>query len=177
MREITLHYGCVASSPLRLAMVSTLTNHKHISLYFLHFSQKMILISLLRLFRSILFLILLVIRLDRSVSWNWFLIFIPLWVLDLSIFLHDLVKLVQSYRESSSGTGLRVFSLAAIPDVRRLYWTLSVLLLKTAFQVLLCLRLEYQLEFLRVPYVLAPLWVLLLGVAADVFWKILQSVR
>ncbi|KAK6960350.1 transmembrane protein 60, partial [Biomphalaria glabrata] len=36
-------------------------------------------------FLILVFFILLVLRVDEKVEWNWFIIFIPLWLLDASV--------------------------------------------------------------------------------------------
>ncbi|GCC16847.1 transmembrane protein 60-like [Chiloscyllium plagiosum] len=106
---------------------------------------------------TLLFLIILVLKLDETLAWSWFLVFIPLWIFDAVLLVMLAVRLAGRCKagyDRHSG------------HVRRKVWYLCATLLKLAFLLALCARLE-RLAALRLSWILAPLWVLLCGVVGD----------
>ncbi|XP_061780268.1 transmembrane protein 60-like [Nerophis lumbriciformis] len=104
---------------------------------------------------SLLFLIMLVLKLDSKIHWNWFLIFLPVWTLDAVLLLMVLVQLVGRCKpdlEPREGE----------QSLAKKLWYLAALLLKLAFCVSLCSRLE-RLTDAWLSVVCVPLWVLLAG--------------
>ncbi|XP_061532736.1 transmembrane protein 60-like [Phycodurus eques] len=108
---------------------------------------------------SLIFLIMLVLKLDAKVHWNWFLIFLPVWTLDAILVLLLLVKLAgrcqaePDTREGEPGPARRLCYLAAVG-------------LKVAFCLSLCSRLE-RLTDVWLSVVCVPLWVLLGGALVE----------
>ncbi|GCB85082.1 transmembrane protein 60-like [Scyliorhinus torazame] len=107
---------------------------------------------------TLLFLIILVLKLDQTLGWNWFLVFIPLWIFDTVLLVMLVVRLAgrckAGYDRHSS-------------NVRRKVWYLCAMLLKLGFLLALCARLE-RYTAMKLSWVLIPLWILLLGVLGDV---------
>ncbi|CAG03387.1 unnamed protein product, partial [Tetraodon nigroviridis] len=104
---------------------------------------------------SLIFLIMLVLKLDSKINWNWFLIFLPVWTFDTVLLLLLIVRMAGRCKpELDPGAGEQ--------SLRRRLWYLAALLLQLAFCLTLCSRLERLLDpWLSV--VCAPLWVLLAG--------------
>ncbi|XP_069764874.1 transmembrane protein 60-like [Narcine bancroftii] len=111
---------------------------------------------------TLLFLIVLVLKLDDKAPWNWFLIFIPLWIFDAILFILLIVKVIGRCKsgDGRNGTHLR-------PEV----WHLCALLFKLGFQLAVCARLE-QFVHLKLSFLLIPLWFLLIGAVVDLGYNI-----
>ena len=116
---------------------------------------------------SLVFLILLCLQLDEKVNWNWFLIFIPMWILDVSLILFNCVPLFRCIRDR------QMFEATNGPNaIQRMTWTFSFIFMKLAFQALLCLRLN-GLEEMRLVYVMIPAWIGLLGINIDFLYRLI----
>ncbi|CAL1569082.1 unnamed protein product [Knipowitschia caucasica] len=104
---------------------------------------------------TLVFLIMLVLKLDGKVQWNWFLIFLPAWVFDGILVLMLAIKMAGRCKpgyEARHGS----------PDLRLHAWYLTAMLLKLAFCLTLCAKLE-RLFHLQLSFVCIPLWAVLLG--------------
>ena len=114
-------------------------------------------------FLYLLFLILLVLRLDQRMTWNWFLIFLPLWLFDSIVIVYIIFYMIThcKYR----------FDRHDMSMLRKMYY-LGVAFLKMAFQVMICLKLEY-LQFMSLYYIMIPCWFLLLVVTCDISFTLL----
>ncbi|XP_041482602.1 transmembrane protein 60-like [Lytechinus pictus] len=118
-------------------------------------------------FFTLLFLILLALRLDQNTTWNWFIIFLPLWIFDFLVLCIQLLRIVTHVRTGHD---------------RHLEMTMSTKIffvigigLKLLFQVLLCVRLEYKHD-LALFYVFIPLWVILIfGAVRLTPWIVKQT--
>ncbi|CAI5785160.1 transmembrane protein 60 [Lacerta agilis] len=104
---------------------------------------------------TLLFLIMLVLKLDEKAPWNWFLIFIPVWIFDTILLVMIIVKMA---RRCKSGYDPRNGS----RHLKKKAWYLVAMLLKLAFCLALCAKLE-QLAEIKLAYVFIPFWVLLIG--------------
>ncbi|XP_061578077.1 transmembrane protein 60-like [Cololabis saira] len=104
---------------------------------------------------ALVFLIMLVLKLDSKIHWNWFLIFLPVWTFDTILFLMLVVEMAgrckPDFHPRDGELGL----------TKRL-WDLTALLLKLGFCLTLCSHLE-KLTDTFVSVVCAPLWLLLGG--------------
>ncbi|XP_067284751.1 transmembrane protein 60-like [Pseudorasbora parva] len=107
---------------------------------------------------ALVFLVLLVLKLDGKVKWSWFLVFLPVWVLDAVLLLL---------------LGLRLGRCRAGSDPRLELWNLLALMLKLSFCLSLCARLEL-LMLLRPLIICVPLWTLLSGAMIQLGHHILQ---
>lgn len=95
-------------------------------------------------FNLIIFLSFLSTRIDHSINWNWFLVFIPIFFLQICYLIDSIVLIVKNRR--SNRTKISIFFLYLI-----------CILLIFAFEILLCLKLEY-FPNLSCAYVFIPLW-------------------
>lgn len=112
---------------------------------------------LLAWFLFTVFLVLLALRLDEKTDWNWFIVFVPMWAFDIKLFLYLTIRLMKSCKRRHENSR----------EIRRRLWALFCLLLKSAFQICLCTRLQYAPSFPWV-FVALPLWILLLSVSCNV---------
>ncbi|XP_051917804.1 transmembrane protein 60-like [Hippocampus zosterae] len=118
---------------------------------------------------SLIFLIMLVLKLDAKVHWNWFLIFLPVWSLDAILVLLLLLKLAgrckgdAEQREGDPGAARRLWYLAAVG-------------LKVGFCLSLCSRLQ-RLTDVWLSVVCVPLWVLLGGALVELGRGVFRSRR
>ncbi|XP_023666203.1 transmembrane protein 60 [Paramormyrops kingsleyae] len=118
---------------------------------------------------TLVFLIMLVLKLDDKIRWNWFLVFLPVWVFDVILVIMLVVKMAgrcKSGHEPRDGP----------QDLRKKSWYLVAVLLKLAFCLALCARLE-RLADIKVTFVCIPLWVLLLGAMAELGYNIFPDRR
>ncbi|XP_001507180.1 transmembrane protein 60 [Ornithorhynchus anatinus] len=104
---------------------------------------------------TLLFLIMLVLKLDEKAPWNWFLIFIPVWIFDTILLVMLIVKMAGRCK---SGYDPRNGS----QNIKKKAWYLLAMLLKLAFCLALCAKLE-QFANMKLSYVFIPLWALLVG--------------
>lgn len=118
-------------------------------------------------FLLLVFLILMVLRLDEKTSWNWFIVFIPMWLFDTIMLIYVVLKIVTHCKTGHDGLWL---------TMSRKAWYLAGVFLKIAFQTTLCAKLEYQKD-LALYYVFIPLWLVLLGVCIDVFKDLIDIYR
>ena len=121
--------------------------------------------ALVTWFLSLVFLILLVLRLDGRTQWNWFIVFIPLWLPDSLLLLYALAVLLPPCRSGADRW-------------RRLSATVgsaAAVLLKLAFQTGLCLHLQYPALGVPLHAALAPLLVLLTGATAALMRHLVQT--
>lgn len=49
-------------------------------------------------FNLLIFLILLVIRLDQRIQWNWFIVFIPMWLYDQILLIYIVFNMVSHFK-------------------------------------------------------------------------------
>lgn len=122
--------------------------------------------ALVTWFLSLVFLILLVLRLDRRTQWNWFIVFIPMWLLDSVMVLYALVVMVSPCR---SGDRWR--------EVTANLASVTAVLLKISFQTCLCLHLQYPSAGVPLHAAFVPLLVLLTGSTVGLMRNLIQTHR
>ena len=105
----------------------------------------------------LLFLIFLVIRLDKETEWFWFIIFIPLLVFDCLLMIFIVVRICRHVKDGVDPNRL---------SLSRKFWFLFMAAAKLTFIVVLCCKLQ---DIITVSYYLVfiPLWIFLLGVTCD----------
>ncbi|CAD1471158.1 unnamed protein product, partial [Heterotrigona itama] len=108
-------------------------------------------------FNLLIFLILLVLRLDQRIQWNWFIVFIPMWLYDHILLVYIVFNMISHCKNG------RVINL------RWEIWYMTAVFMKLSAQILICLKLEAPHWFLPAKVVLAPFWILLPALAVDVF--------
>ncbi|XP_048355420.1 transmembrane protein 60 [Sphaerodactylus townsendi] len=113
---------------------------------------------------TLLFLIMLVLKLDEKAPWNWFLIFIPIWIFDTILLVMIIVKMAGHCK---SGYDPRNGN----QNLKKKAWYLAAMLLKLAFCLALCAKLE-QFTDMKLTYVFIPLWALLIGGMVELGYNI-----
>ncbi|XP_055845276.1 transmembrane protein 60 [Episyrphus balteatus] len=118
-------------------------------------------------FIILLFLILLCLRLDPRTHWNWFIVFIPLWLFDAILIIYVIIKIVTKWR-----------NLKRLKELLVSYqWYIAGVLLKIASQVMICLKLEYQQLELSIFTTMIPIWILLPSTTIYVFVSMQQRIK
>lgn len=102
-------------------------------------------------FILLVFLIILSLRLETRINWNWFLIFFPMWVFDAILLIEALFHIFVLCKHENPQTIFKNKNITLI----------VVALLKIAAQIILCLKLEYESLQLSTYHVLIPFWILL----------------
>ena len=110
-------------------------------------------------FICLIFLILLVLRLDERTRWSWFIVFIPMWLYDSMLLLYIVFNMI-TYCKNGHGRSFR--------SMRRKIWYFTCAVLKLSAQIMLCLKLEGIAE-IKLYYLMIPLWLMLPTTAIDVF--------
>ncbi|MBN3320759.1 TMM60 protein, partial [Atractosteus spatula] len=118
---------------------------------------------------TLVFLIMLVLKLDEKVNWSWFLIFLPVWIFDTILLLMLVVKLVGRCKPGYDPRN-------EAQHLKRRVWYMIAMHLKLAFCLTLCARLE-QLTVMKLTFVFIPLWVLLVGAMVELGYNIFHDRR
>jgi hypothetical protein len=87
-------------------------------------------------------------RIDQSTNWKWFVIFIPLFILQ-TFYLMDAIFLIVKNR----------FTLNI--KLIKLITFLFCIILLFIFEILVCLRLDYYSN-LKIGYILIPAWIIMI---------------
>ncbi|XP_034937140.1 transmembrane protein 60 [Chelonus insularis] len=118
-------------------------------------------------FELLIFLILLVLRLDQRIQWNWFIVFIPMWVYDSILLIYIVFNIISHCKNGHN----------QMEGLRRKAWHMIAVLLKLSVQLLICLRLEAPYWNLPAKAVLSPFLILLPALTVDVFIHLIQHSR
>lgn len=105
----------------------------------------------------------LAVKLDRKTDWNWFLVFLPMWIFDvifLALLIFRLVTHVRNGRDRDASLRSVVFNLGVF---------IFGLAMKISFELMLCVKLQYIDIVLDIFYVFIPLWILLLIAVVRLF--------
>lgn len=94
------------------------------------------------------FLILLSLRLEDRTGWNWFIVFIPVWLYDIILLIYVIFHLTSHCKHDTEGTSLNSH-----------IWYIIAVILKMVAQIMLCLKLQYKLN-LTIYQVMIPVWIL-----------------
>lgn len=122
--------------------------------------------SLFTCFSLLAFLILLALKLDKKVKWNWFLVFIPMWIFDAVIVIYITFKMIAQCKNR--------YNSGQVSMTRKVCY-MSFVLLKMSFQVILSMKLEYYNEEISMYYAMVPFWMFFIFVISDVshgLWRI-----
>ncbi|KFM69449.1 Transmembrane protein 60, partial [Stegodyphus mimosarum] len=120
--------------------------------------------ALLTWFLFAVFLILLTLRLDEKTDWDWFIIFIPLWIFDFKLLVFITFRIVTHCRNGHDRSFVTMYLKC---------WYLFCVLLKVTFQILLAIRLQYY-SGISWYYIMIPLWILLVGMCGEVFFNLVS---
>ncbi|XP_026773250.3 transmembrane protein 60 [Pangasianodon hypophthalmus] len=113
---------------------------------------------------SLIFLIMLVLKLDDKIHWNWFLVFLPVWTFDTILLLMLIVKMAGRCKPGFDPRN-------AADNLKKRVWYLVAILLKLAFSLLLCARLE-RLTETYLSFICIPLWALLIGAMVELGYNV-----
>lgn len=118
-----------------------------------------------------LFMLFVVLKLDGNLSeeWTWFIVFIPMWVLDVISIIYLIVFIISHYRDSQPSSRVIEFNVSKL----RKLWLIGMFTVKTTFLLVLCSKLDGFIEASFV-YVFLPLWFLLVMLIVDSYvatWK------
>ena len=116
---------------------------------------------------SSLFMLFVVLKLDGTTTWAWFLVFIPIWILDVFSIIYLIIFIVSDYR----GNQLRAIEFN-VSKLRK-FWLICMFMLKMCFLLMLCAKLDGLVDTSLI-YVFIPLWLLLIMLIVDSYvatWK------
>lgn len=137
-------------------------------------------------FCLLIFIILLVLQLDRKVEWNWFVIFLPMWFLDSTFFGASMVRFTQIVKSRPRTTGSTAnnnatqAALAAYGlKLKRATAAGVASIFVMAFQILLCIWLQYEEVKSSLPlyYVMIPFWLFLMILLGDLSYRLVYMYR
>jgi hypothetical protein len=100
------------------------------------------------------FLIVLVLRLEQRITWDWYLVFLPIFLLDLAMFSDILTRFIINFTHREA----HLLSMSMNKWRQGVY--LFYLSAKITFQILLCLKLDAFVN-MALYWVLTPLYVML----------------
>lgn len=103
-------------------------------------------------FILLVFLILLVLRLDSRIQWNWFIVFIPVWFYDTILMVYIFFNMMSHCRNSHDRLSNCV--------VKKLFYLFAIIL-KLISLIVLCLKLESPSTNISTLYVMFPIWICL----------------
>ncbi|KAF7990554.1 hypothetical protein HCN44_000359 [Aphidius gifuensis] len=118
-------------------------------------------------FNLLIFLVLMVLRLDLRILWNWFIVFMPMWLYDSMLLIYIIFNMISHCKNGHD----------RINSVRKMGWYMTAVLLKMSTQILICSVLEAPQWNLPSKIVLLPLWILLPVLSTDVFIHLIQHSR
>ncbi|KAM4619519.1 transmembrane protein 60 isoform 1-T3 [Polymixia lowei] len=118
---------------------------------------------------ALVFLIMLVLKLDSKIHWSWFLIFLPVWIFDTILILMLVVKMAGRCKPGYDPRDGQ-------QNLKRRVWYLIALLLKLGFCLTLCSRLE-DLTKMWISVVCIPLWALLVGALVELGYSVFHYRR
>lgn len=114
-------------------------------------------------------LILIELRLDKSIQWNWFIVFTPLWFYECILLICLFFSLMS---QCINGMALDRFSKVQ----RKIFWLTFIVLLMSS-QIALCLKLENAAMNISMFNVMTPLWIISPLLLVDVFFTLIQRSR
>lgn len=110
-------------------------------------------------FIVLIFCIFLCLRLTLHTQWNYFIVFIPLWIFDAILLIYVIIKIITKWR-----------NLTRLKELLMSYqWYIAAVLLKIAAQIMICLKIEYPQLELSIYVTMIPIWILLPSTIIYVF--------
>ncbi|KAL7051000.1 hypothetical protein ACKWTF_004289 [Chironomus riparius] len=113
-------------------------------------------------FTTVVFLILLCLRLEGKINWNYFLIFITFWFYDLILIIWVILELIKRHQH------YRV-----IDSFKKYQYYIYGILLKICSQISICLKLDYNVFKLYI--MMIPVWLLLVQLIIYVGLNLIPS--
>jgi len=123
--------------------------------------------ALLTWFLGLVFLILLVIRLDQRSQWNWFIVFIPMWIFDGIVLIYATFIIISQFKSESRYLYTSFMS-------RKVHFVIIVLF-KLILELLICLKLEVPSLNIPLYFVFIPLWCIFAYVTGRMVHSLVQS--
>lgn len=121
--------------------------------------------SLYTWFIHLVFFIVLCLRLDPRAYWNWFFVFIPLWIFDANLLIYVVFEIIKKWR-----------NLSRLKELLLKYqFYIAGVFLKIASEVLICLKLEYQHLNINIFVVFIPIWILLSSMIVYVLLNLMKA--
>lgn len=117
-----------------------------------------------------LFLVVLIVKLDGRSDWNWFVVFTPMWLFDLQLFTFLMVKIFQNSRRRNGP----IESVVAVARKRAAY--VFCVVMKVAFQSLLCTKLQYYQD-ISYFIIMLPFWGLMVTINCALLYTLLYPHR
>ncbi|XP_026880365.1 transmembrane protein 60 [Electrophorus electricus] len=117
----------------------------------------------------LIFLIMLVLKLDDKIQWSWFLVFLPVWAFDTILLLMLIVKMAGRCKPGFDPRN-------GAENLKKRVWYLVAILLKLAFCLTLCAKLE-RLTDVWLSFVCVPLWALLIGAMVELGYSVFHFRR
>lgn len=103
-----------------------------------------------------------VLKMDGTLNWSWLVVFVPMWLLDISTIAYLTIFLVLEYRQRESPSLMDVFNVSG----QRKRCLILIYLLQIVFMLLLSLNLDGYLDISYV-FVFIPLWIIFTMLAVD----------
>lgn len=125
--------------------------------------------ALFTCFALLVFLILLVLRLDARADWNWFIVFIPLGIYFVIILFYYLFYIICHFKNG--------FDFRKQTSMKRKLWSVTSVLLMLASQILFCCQIEYPMNKIPTYWVVLPVWIWLVVLSGDIFSRLVQRRR
>ena len=110
-----------------------------------------------------------VIKLEGKSNMNWFLVFMPIWIFNSLLSVFGLIKLFQQSRRNSLPINQDNLLI-----IKKELIVISCIFLKSLFEVLLCLKLQYY-SSLSLFLVMTPLWILLTIITVFLSLRLFKS--
>jgi len=116
---------------------------------------------------TLIFCSLIAYKVDYSVEWYWFFVFIPSFLHSFILILYIVFKMIQLMKSTPDREG--------IPGMKSRWWQLLSAILLMAFQIMLCLRLQTGSP--KLYFVFIPFWFVLIVFCADVLISLVVNTR
>jgi len=117
-------------------------------------------------FFLVFFIVLLVLRLDEKVVWSWFIVFIPMWLLDVIMITYISIFILRHCATGNDPSGRSMLQKS---------YSVTCVLFKTAVQILICVRVEYA-SMMAAAFAVVPVWLLLVALTIDVSLSVIRRV-
>lgn len=116
----------------------------------------------------LVFLVFLLLKIDDKITWNWFIVLIPMWI-------YDVITLIYSAVGLAVGSGRFESRTTRTVGKGRHIWNITASILKSLFQALLCTYMEYDAG-LKPSFILITLWLLLIGTIVNLsIWIFMEN--
>lgn len=116
-------------------------------------------------FILLVFFILLCLRLEGRIHWNWFLIFLPMWIYDVILTIEALFQISIRCKHEHFKSGIKNKNTLLV----------VLVLLKITAQIVLCLKMQYQHLQIPLYHVLLPIWILVPLLIIDLTVKLVKN--